>query len=167
MSENILLSAPDPASIIQEKALRGDIMCRGFYERGTDLILDVRITDADNPTNKVQLVEKVLREHERQKKRLYLRKCLDQRRHFAPYVVTADGALGKEARAFHKALSHRLAKRWECSISRATQFVTTSMSVAILRASHRCLRGSRVPAHTMSKRIPLWEDEAGLGLFFA
>ena len=25
----------------------------------------------------------------------------------------------------------------------------------------------KVPAHTMSKRIPLWEDDAGLGLFFA
>ena len=73
---------------------------------GTDLILDVWITDADNQTNKVQLVEKVLCKHEHRKKQLYLRKCLDQRRHFALYVVTADGALRKEARALHKALSH-------------------------------------------------------------
>ena len=32
VSENILLSTPDPASLAQEKALQGDIMCRGFYE---------------------------------------------------------------------------------------------------------------------------------------
>ena len=109
----------------------------------------------------------MLREHERRKKQLYLRKCLDQRRHFNPYVVTADGALRKEVSAFYKALAHRLTKRCECLISRAWQFVTTIMSIAILRASNQCLRGSQVPAHTMSKRIPLWEDEDGLGLFFA
>ena len=142
-------------------------MCCGFYKRGTDLILDVWVTDADNPTNKVQLVEKVLHEHERRNKQLCLRKCLNQQRHFVLYVVTADGALGKEAWAFHNALSHRLAKKWECSVSKATQFLTTSMRIAILHASYQCLRGSGVPAHTMSKRIPLWEDEAGMGLFFA
>ena len=120
MAENILLSALDPKYLTQEKALRGDIMCCGFYARDTDLILDVRITDADNPTNKVQPVDKVLWEHECKKKNLYLCKCLDQQRHFAPYVVTADGALGKEVRAFHKALSHCLAKQWNCLVSKAT-----------------------------------------------
>ena len=60
MAENILLSALDPKSLTQEKALRGDIMCHGFYAWGTDLILDVRIMDVDNPTNKVQPVDKVL-----------------------------------------------------------------------------------------------------------
>ena len=157
----------DPSSLTQEKSLRGDIMCRGFYARGIHLILDARITDADNQTNKVQLVDMVLRKHECRTKQLYLRKCLDQQRHFALYIVTADGTLGKEARTFHKALSHCLAKQWKCLVSKATQFVITSMSVAILRASHRCLRGSLLPAHTMGKRISLWEDEAGLGLFFA
>ena len=142
-------------------------MCRGFYARGTDLILDVRIMDVDNPNNKLQLVEKVLRKHERRKKQLYLHKCLDQERYFSLYVVIADRALGKEAKTFHKALSHCLAKQWECLVSKATQFVTMSMSVAIIRLLHRCLNRSQVPAHTMSKHIPLWEDDAGLGLFFA
>ncbi len=117
MSENILLSTPDPESLTQDKELRWNIMFRGSYKRGTDPIIDVHITDIHNQTNKVQLVEKVLRKHERRKKQLYLSKCLDQRRHFAPYMVTADGALRKEARAFHKALAHQLAKRWECFIS--------------------------------------------------
>ena len=118
-------------------------------------------------TNKVKLVEKVLCKHEHRKKQLYLRKCMDQRKHFAPYVVIVDGALGREAQAFHKALSYYLAKQWECSLSKATQFVTTSMSVAILRALYKCLRGSRVTAHTMSKPTSLRKDVAGLGLFFA
>ena len=123
--------------------------------------------DADNLTNKVKPVEKVLMEHDHSKENLYLHKCLGQRRHFAPCVVTSDGSLGKEARAFHKALSHCLAKQWECLISKAIQFVTTSMIVAILWDSCWSLRESQVPAHTMIKRISLWEDKAGLGFFFA
>ena len=72
VEENILFSAPNLTSLTQDKALRGDIMCCGFYARGTDLILDVCITDADNLTNKVQPVENALWEHERRKKNLYL-----------------------------------------------------------------------------------------------
>ena len=142
-------------------------MCCVFYERGTDLIIDVRVVDTDSRSYRTQDVHKVLKEQERRKRNLYLRKCLDQRRHFAPYVVSCDGILAKEARSLHKALAHRLAKRWDCSVSRTSQFVNMTMSVAILRASHRCLRGTRTPACTMSKRLPLWEDEAGLGLFFS
>ena len=142
-------------------------MCRGFYERGTDLILDIRVVDTDAPSYRTQEVGKILREQECRKRNIYLCKCLDQRRHFAPYVVSCDGLLAKEARSFHKALAHKLAKKWECSVSRASQFVNMTMSVAILRVSHRCLRGTRTPASTMSKRLPLWEDEAGLGLFFS
>ena len=58
VEENIFLSTVDPTSLTQEKSLPRDIMCRGFYARGTDLIMDMRITDTDNPTNKVQSVEK-------------------------------------------------------------------------------------------------------------
>ena len=167
VSEDVELHGSSPDSLHQQAALRGDIMCRGFYERGTDLIIDVRVVDADSRSYRTQAVIKILKEQERRKRNLYLRKCLDQRRHFAPYVVSCDGILAKEARSLHKALDHRLAKKWDCSVSRTSQFVNMTMSVAILRASHRCLRGTRTPASTMSKRLPLWEDEAGLGLFFS
>jgi hypothetical protein len=39
------------------------------------------------------------------------------------------------------------------------------MSIAIVRATHICLRGSRIPSSKMSNRFPLWEDKAGLSLF--
>jgi hypothetical protein len=44
-------------------------------------------------------------------------------------------------------------------------YVNARMSIAILRATHICLRGSRIPSSKMSNRFPLWEDKAGLSLF--
>ena len=35
---------------------------------------------------------------EREKKKKYLQACLDQRRHFSPFVVSCDGFLGNEAK---------------------------------------------------------------------
>ena len=72
VEEHILLGTTYPTSLTQEKLLQSDIICRGFYTWDTDRILDVRITDVDNPTNKVQTVDKVLQEHDHRKKNLYL-----------------------------------------------------------------------------------------------
>ena len=95
-TDKILLSAPYLTSLIQEKTVQGNIVCHGFYARGTDFILDIYIMDADNPANKVQPVEQIIRGHEHRKKNLYLHKYLDQRRHFTPYVVVSDGSLGEK-----------------------------------------------------------------------
>jgi hypothetical protein len=35
----------------------------------------------------------------------------------------------------------------------------------IVRATHRCVRGSRVPTSRMSNRRPQWETKVGLSLF--
>jgi hypothetical protein len=44
---------------------------------------------------------KVLETHEKEKKRKYLKPCLEQqRRHFTPFVVSTDGLIGKEAKTF-------------------------------------------------------------------
>jgi hypothetical protein len=44
--------------------------------------------------------EKVLAAHERKNKKKYLVPCLDQRRHFSPFVVSTDRHLGKESKHF-------------------------------------------------------------------
>jgi hypothetical protein len=40
---------------------------------------------------------KVLETHEKEKKKKYLGPCLEQRRHFTPFVVSTDGLIGREA----------------------------------------------------------------------
>jgi hypothetical protein len=144
---------------------RGDLLVRGFWTRGTDVIVDVRVTDTDVATYRSLPPAKVLEKQEREKKKKYLEPCLQARRHFTPFVVSADGLKGREATVFLKRIAALLSEKWQRPYSEVCGYVNARMSIAIVRATHLCLRGSRVPAAQMSNRRPQWEDRAGLGLF--
>eukprot|EP00957_Ditylum_brightwellii_P078853 5996152-Ditylum_brightwellii.AAC.1 len=72
-------------------------MIRHLWKRQTDCILDIRITDTDAKSCISRPVEAVLAAQEKEKKDKYLQACLEQRCHFLPFVVSADGMLGHEA----------------------------------------------------------------------
>ena len=145
---------------------RGNVLIRGgLWTKGTDCILDVRMTDLDAKSNRSRSPDKVLAAHEREKKKKYLGPCLEQRRHFSPFVVSTDGLLGKEAKVVLKRLALMLTEKWSKPYSEVCGYVNARMSIAIVRATHLCVRGSRIPTSKMSKRLPQWEDQAGLSLF--
>jgi hypothetical protein len=54
---------------------------RGLWTRGTDCIIDVRVTDTDAKSN-LSKDAKVLEAHEKGEKKKYLGPCLEQRRTF-------------------------------------------------------------------------------------
>ena len=143
---------------------RGDILIRGLFNRGTDCILDVRVTDLDSKSYRNTAPDKVLQKHERQKKGKYLQACLKQRRSFVPFVVSTDGMLGYEANNLIRRLALKLAEKWSFPYSQVCGMVRARVSIAIARATHLCIRGSRIPASRMSRKVQ-WDDGAGLGLF--
>jgi len=90
-----------------------------------------------------------------------LEPCLDQRRHFTPFVVLCEeGLLGKEADTFLKRLSKKLADKWRRPYSQTVSFVKTRFAISLVRAKNRCIRGSRIPTGKISYRVD-WEDGAG------
>jgi hypothetical protein len=105
--------------------------------------------------------------HEREKKRNYLKDCLGQCCHFTLFVVSTDGLIGREAQTTMKKPSAMLAEIWKKPNAEVCGYVTAQMSIAIVRAMHRChQRGSQVPTGKMSEKLfPQWEDRAGLSLF--
>jgi hypothetical protein len=117
---------------------RCDILVRGLWACGTDCIID-RITDVDAKSQRSKDPHKVLKAHEREKKK-YLEACLEQRRHFSPFVVSTDSLLGKELRTLLKKLSALLAKKWEKPYSEICGYVDARMSIAMVRATHLYLR---------------------------
>jgi hypothetical protein len=143
---------------------RGDILLRGMWKNQHETIVDIRVSDTDANAHKHQPPYAVLKKQETEKRKKYLQPCLDQRRSFVPFVVSTDGLLGYEAKFLLKQISLRLTAKWEQPYSVVRGFVNARINLAILRATNLCIRGSRVPASKMSKRVQ-WHDGAGLGLF--
>ena len=143
---------------------RGDILIRGLYQRSQDAIIDVRVTDLDCKSQRNTDPVSVLQKHERQKKSKYLQSCLKQRRSFVPFVVSTDGMLSYEANNLIKQLAKKLAEKWSLHYSQICGLIRARVSIAIARATHLCLRGSRNSARKISHRVQ-WDDGAGVGLF--
>jgi hypothetical protein len=143
---------------------RGYLLIRGLWTRRMDCIIDVRAIDADAKSIRSKYPTKVLAAHERERNKKYLEACLAQRRHLTLCVASTDGPFGKRANILLKKLSALLADKWEKSYSQVRGYVNARMSLAIVRATHLCLRGSRIATGQMSRR-PQWEEKAGLSLF--
>jgi hypothetical protein len=132
---------------------RGDILFRGLWKNQHEKIIDIRVTGKDANAHKHQNPYDVLRKQEKEKKKKYLRACLDQHRSFVPFVVSTDGLIGREAKSLLKQIVLRLTAKWEQPYSVVRGFVNARINLAILRATNLCIRGSRVPASKMSKRV--------------
>ena len=96
---------------------------------------------------------------------MYLVACLQQRRHYSPFVALVDILLGVEAMDTLKRIASHLVTKWRQPYSKTCGYVKSRVAITLVRATHRCLRGSRVPAHQISVQQPKWEDGAGLNFF--
>ena len=125
-------------------------MIRGLWERGIDELIDVQIVNTDSVAHRDRTSEAVLKTAERSKKKKDLAHCQQQRRHFTPFIVSTDRLLGDEANAVVKRLATVLSQKWETAYSRVCGWLRSRIGIAIVQATHRCLRGSRIPRDSMS-----------------
>ena len=114
----------------------------------------MRVVNTDTMLYVQKTPEKFLHEDERGKKKMYLEACLQQHRHFSPFVASVDGLLGVEATATLKRISSRLATKWRQPYSKTCGYVKSRVAINLVRATHCCLRGFRVPAHRISMQRP-------------
>ena len=125
----------------------------------------MRVVNTDAKSQMAKYPDKCLQETEKGKKRMYLETCLQQRRHFSPFVTSVDGLLGVDSAATLKRLASRLDTKWNQTYLETCGYIKSSITIDLVRATHRCIRGSRVPAHRISVQRPQWENGAGLNLF--
>ena len=59
----------------------------------------MHVVNIDANSHMAKAPEKCLNEAERGKKWMYLEACLQQHRHFSPFVALVDGLMGVEATA--------------------------------------------------------------------
>ncbi len=137
---------------------RGDLLVRGFWEKSTNTIIDVRVTNLDSKSYKNLPPRRPWNDGRKR-----LQPFENQRRHFILFVVSTDRMFDFEARAFLKRLTKLLAEEWEKPYSIVRGFINARMSIALVRATNQCIRGSRIPVSDMSNCFR-WEGGAGLGL---
>ena len=75
---------------------------------------------------------KVLKTHEREKKKKYLKPCLEQHHHFTPVIVSTNGLIGREATTLLKRLAALIAEKSGKSYSEVCGYVNAHMSIAII-----------------------------------
>ena len=91
--------------------------------------------------------------------------CIKQLRHFTPFVASVDGVLSVETKATLKMIASCLATKWRQHYSRTCRYVKSRVAITLVRSTHRCIRGSRVPAHKISVYRLQWEDGSKINLF--
>jgi len=92
---------------------RSDLLVRGFWEKSTDTIIDVRMTNLDSKIYKNLPLKKAPERQEKEKKEKYCKPCENKCRHFAPVVVSTDRMFGFEVRAFLNRLAELFTEELE------------------------------------------------------
>ena len=88
-------------------------MIRGLWELQVDVIIDVKLGDADAYTYKNNPMTSLLVRWEKIKKYNHGKHWHDQRKHFSPFALSVDGILGKEAIVVLSQLSRVMAEKRE------------------------------------------------------
>ena len=73
---------------------KGDLLIRDLWNNGTESVHDMRVMNNDAKLLLEKTPEKSLQESEQANKKMYLEACLQQRRHFPPFVASVDGLTG-------------------------------------------------------------------------
>ena len=157
----VLDNAPPPEAAGQ----KGDLLICDLCYNGTDIVHDMCVVNTDAKSHSAKPPEKCFQEVEIAKKCMYLEACLQQRRHFSPFVASVDVLLGVEATATLKSISSRSATKWHQPYSWTYRYAKSRIAITLVWATHRCIWDSRVPVHMISVQRPQCEDGAGLNLF--
>ena len=126
---------------------------------------DMHLLNTDNISYQYKNHKKFLNTGDQYKKKKYIHACINERRHFTPFVASVDELIGVEEEATHKRISRRLTNNWKEPYSHTCGYVKNILAINLVRATHRCIRGNRVPASQIRVNRPQWEDGAGLHLF--
>jgi hypothetical protein len=132
---------------------RGDLLIQGFWTAGTDCILDVHATDADDAKSHCKRTPFKAPELQQKEKK---RKCLGHALRLAitshlscsQWTDCSDGKL----KPLQMSCSETCRKVAEALFA-MRRHMKARLSTAAACATHLCLRGSRVPAHDVSARF--------------
>ncbi|XP_066914998.1 uncharacterized protein [Clytia hemisphaerica] len=128
----------------QSKEARLDVSTVSFWTRGQRAFFDIRVFDLQAQRYRSQELTKCYETNEKEKKRHYNERILQvENGTFTPLVFSTNGAMGKECMVFYKRLAGLIADKRDCNVNEITRAIRTKLCFSLLRATIRCVRGSR------------------------
>ena len=143
------------------EGLRGDLKIRGIHALKPHSVIDVRVTFPDGGENRGKETKKLIETQEEEKRKLYKPECDRQGHDFIPFVVTTDGVMGSWANSLIDSLARKLANKWGRRTGVVAAWIRTRLSIATIRATSACIRGSRAKPHPCDLEAG-FEDGAAL-----
>jgi hypothetical protein len=162
--QNTEQTEPSEVHVIRENQNRGDLEVRGLDKEGISTIIDITVIDTDSPSYLSLHPMEVLRKKAIEKRKKHEDACKQNNKLFIPFVMSVDGCFDEEAKRCLKNIASRMSEKWDAPFSVVANYVYSRVSIALVKANNRCLRGSRVKAEFASKpfHIPKIQDEAAL-----
>ena len=124
-------------------ALIADLFCRGVYVRQGGASFDIRVSDTDAISYQNRSPMSVLHSAEVEKKTKYSDAYQERHMSFTSLVVSVDGMLAPEFTSFLRRIGEALSTKREKPYSKIMNWVKCRLSLAVLRASSVCFRGTR------------------------
>ena len=131
---------------IEATEQKGDLLICDLWNNRTYSVHDMHVVNTDAKFHSAKTPAKCLQEAERAKKKMYLDAFLHQRQHLSTFATSVDGILGVEAAATLNRISIRLAKKCRQPYYRTFRYSKSRIVITLVQATHRYIRGSRVPA---------------------
>ena len=110
----------------------------------SEVLFDICVVDTDAQSYACRSVSAILSAAERKKKRKYSHATQARHASFSLFVVSVDGLLAWEAQFTVQHSADRFSNKWSKPYSKVMGWLQTRLSLAILRVTNRCVRGSRL-----------------------
>ena len=85
--------------ILVDSYQREYVIIRSLWGRGADCVLNMRVVNTDAKYYQQRPLEKCPLTADCENKRKYIESCLQQRRHFFPFVASVHGMVDMETKA--------------------------------------------------------------------
>ena len=121
-------------------SVTSDLGVCGVWQPQGEALFDVHVVDTDAQSYVSCSVADVL---VKEKKRKYRLAAEARHASFSPFVISVDGALGKETALFLGRIADQLSVTWGRSYGNVLGCLKARLGFAVIRATNICLRGSR------------------------
>ena len=142
---------------------RCDVRIGVLWDRYTDAIIDVNISNYDTYSDRFEPMGTLLAWWYKRKKYNHANNCHGKRKHFSPFIISVNVILRREDLSVLANFSHFMAAKMDEPISHVQVWINSQVLIAVMRSYSQIIRWYLLTS-PLRDRDPYWYPELGLGL---